>query len=215
MHSFGSINEKIQFCFDDPKQPLDSHKRNGTVSVLFLLRQELISTAGFDPLTTSESEVAKVGAQARLFATMSLCFTAMDLLAKFSRGDGEGVGARFKSFLKDPAFGQQHSDLADLFYAARNSIVHAFGAPDVDALGKLGFKHVGFVHTPRKEISGFSGFDLVNQHGDTALLNVNGILSKTIHLIDKVNWSLHGADSGPARSVFEPMFDKYGTIEVP
>ena len=46
---FADVNDKIAFCFTAPAVSTPQHSRDGVVSVLYLLRRELIETAGYDP----------------------------------------------------------------------------------------------------------------------------------------------------------------------
>jgi hypothetical protein len=97
--TFTDLDDKIAFCFGSPNELPERQSRDGRVSVLHLLRRELIETAGYDPNTDDENTVEAGGIRRRLFVSLIAMFTAFDLLAKFQRGDEGGVGPRFKAFL--------------------------------------------------------------------------------------------------------------------
>ena len=87
MPIFADLDDKIAFCFTSPKELPSSHNRDGRVSVLYLLRRELIETAGYNPNVDDEGAVDAGGIQNRLFVSLIAMFTAFDLLAKFQLGD--------------------------------------------------------------------------------------------------------------------------------
>ncbi len=58
------------------------------------------------------------------------------------RSDGREVGKRFKAFLKSENGGELDTHTDDLLYAVRNSMIHAFGTPDVSSLKKLGLSSI-------------------------------------------------------------------------
>jgi hypothetical protein len=140
--TFADLNDKISFFFEGPSVALDKHPRNRVFSVSYLLRRELMETAGYDPNVEQESAAVGAGVRQRLFASSILVFTGIDLLAKFG-SDRRGVGSRFKEFLKSEEGGALPGHIADLLYAVRNSMVHAFGTPDSNALKKLGMTRIG------------------------------------------------------------------------
>jgi hypothetical protein len=213
MTTFADLNEKIQFFFDDPTRPPAGHKRRTLVSVLYLLRRELIETAGYDPASgDDEAKVDTEGVKNRLFASLILMFTAFDLLAKFRFGDKGGVGERFKDFLESPdGAGMPRLD-AELFYAIRNSLVHAFGTPDANSLQLLGMKNVAI--ESRKEIppGRIPGLYTVSRKGEVAVIYVDGIFRTLFYTIERYQRTLYGQGSDAARAQFEAMFDKYGKI---
>jgi hypothetical protein len=95
------LSEQISCFFDRLNTPPSEHNRGGLHSVLYLLRRELIETAGYDPNAGSESAADAGGIKRRLFASLILMFTTFDLLAKCALGDTGGVAARFKeSFVR-------------------------------------------------------------------------------------------------------------------
>lgn len=109
MATFADLNDKIDFCFDTPTKAPAAHVRGTLASVLYLLRRELIETAGYDPAAgDSEQEVYDGGVKNRLFATLIVTMTGFDLLAKFQFGDKNGeVGKRFLAFLTSPDGGEK------------------------------------------------------------------------------------------------------------
>jgi hypothetical protein len=218
MHTFSDIDEKIAFCFQPPSFTLDEHRRNGTVSVLYLLRRELLETAGRDPGTEPETIIRSEGTRKRLFTSMILSFTMVDLLAKFALGDGGHVGDRFKDFLQHPQLGALNEQVATLFYAVRNSLVHSFGVPDAASLSKLGLTAVGYV---QRRVTPYAGvgdaLHVAEQDGlsKTAIVCVDGACATAIDAVGRTKDRLHGSDSGSARPLFDQMFEKYGRIEMP
>lgn len=214
MATFADLNDKIDFFFDDPTRSPDDHKRDGLASVLYLVRRELLETAGWDPrVGDDEAKVYEQGLRNRLFASLLVMFAGFDLLAKFQLGDTGSVGERFKKFLISPD-GADVSDLeAKIFYAVRNSLVHSFSVPDADLLTKLGMKSVGIAHHLEGIYGGSRGVStLTVQSGDTAIVYVNGVFQTWVNAVRHYHESLYGSDSDEARKIFEQMFDKYGTL---
>jgi len=210
--AFKDVNEKVTFCFASPNELPARHSRNGRLSVLYLLRRELIETAGYDPNTDTEETVDARGIKNRLFVSLIAMFTAFDLLAKFQLGDKNGVGKRFVDFLTSPTGAGMDKSNADLFYAVRNSLVHSFGVPDVDALAKLGLQGVEL----RRRVATKDGGLLVVQRKSwstpphtVAELYIDGVF-RTLHTaIVNYRAALFYVDT---QRRFAPMFDKYGTI---
>jgi hypothetical protein len=217
MPTFTDIDDKIQFCFEAPTTPVARHARGGTVSVLYLLRRELVSVAGYTSDRDDEAIVEAGGVRANLFASLMLTFTGFDLLAKFCRGDGEKVGARFKRFLAMPGIVGVAPETAELLYQVRCSVVHAFGVPDSDSCESLAYElsHVAIARSkrtrgPRRELQ----IAIETIPGDTATIYVDGLFKFLRDSYPAVRESLYGSDSAPARTQFEAMFDKYGTMIV-
>jgi hypothetical protein len=204
MMPFLDLNDKIEFCFGDPTVDHTHHLRGSVASVLYLLRRELIETAGYDPNKgDTEQMVDAGGVQRRLFASLILMFTGFDLLAKFQRGDTERVGDRFKAFLKSPDGAGLSPFDAALFWAARNSLVHAFGTLDQRSLAKLkGVVLKGVALGQRKEgtSGGMPDLVTVERHGDYAGIYIDGVFRRLKGSIQRYRDSLHGAGSAPART---------------
>lgn len=209
-----TVDDKIRFFFEEPHIGLEQHKQDGITSVLYLLRRELVETAGFNPDTDKESEVAKKGIKNRLFASLILMFSAVDLLAKFMLGDKGGPGERFKAFLKSSDGGQMLAQNADLLYAIRNSLVHAFGLPDEDGLAKLGLKGVSLGQRKLTENPEWPGLISVESDGDIAVVYIDGVFRILLNCISRYLETLYGSASGPVRVKFEAAFDKYGKIRI-
>jgi hypothetical protein len=214
MVAFADADDKIRFFFDEPTRAVDDHKRGGLASVLYLVRRELIETAGWDPgKGDDEQKVYDEGVRNRLFATLILIFSGFDLLAKFQLGDAGGVGDRFKRFLASPDGGQVDDLEARIFYGVRNSLVHSFSVPDADSLLKLGMKSIGIAHNLEGTSGGSRGVStLTLKSGDTAMVHVNGAFRTWVGAVRHYRESLFGAGSDGARKTFETMFDKYGRI---
>lgn len=211
MPTFADVTDKIYFFFDSPTTPPQDHKRDTLASVLYLLRRELIETAGYDPAAgDTEEAIDAGGVQRRLFASLILMFTGFDLLAKFQRGDRGHVRDRFKKFLKSPDGAGMTSSDAELFYAIRNSLVHAFGVPDANMLAKLGMQHVGI--SKERVVFKSGGLLVVQGKGDVAVIYIDGVFRTFTHAIQAYHDTLFGSASGPSRAQFEAMFEKYGTI---
>lgn len=193
-------------------RPIAEHKRGNLCSVLYLLRRELLDTAGWKPELDDEQKAYDNGVRNRLFASLIVMFTGFDLLAKFQLGDSGVAGERFKKFLTSTDGGDVPDLVADIFYGVRNSLVHSFSVPDSDALQKLGMKTVGIAHHLGSD-RGVS--TLTVQAGDTAVVYVDGVFRTWILAIGHYRDSLYGSDSADARTTFQLMFDKYGTIHIP
>lgn len=209
---FVDSKDRLNFFFIDPQTPPDRATRGNIHSVLYLLRRELISTAGYDPSITSESDLSAAGIKTRHFASMILMFTLIDLLAKAVYGNRGGVGKRFKDFISHPDIAG-HSTEAELFWAARNGLVHAFGGPDMDELAKLGLRRVAF--QPRRETmypDGETALHIVDRRGDAAVIYVDGALSVTATAIDRCHHWIRRNSSRHA--AFDQFFAGYGTIEI-
>jgi hypothetical protein len=139
-------------------------------------------------------------------------FTAFDLLAKLQLGDKDGPGKRFKAFLTSAA-GMQRSD-AELFYAVRNSLTHAFGVPDIDSLAKLGLQGVEL----RRRGETQDGLAVVQRRSwgepsrTVAILYIDGAFRTLMTTLRNYRRSL--SESVEARRQFDQMFDKYGMINM-
>jgi hypothetical protein len=215
MAPFTDVEDKVVFFFDLPRRHVSAHKRGTFVSILYLLRRELIETAGYDPGVHDEAAVDASGVRNRLFASLILMFTAFDLLAKFRLGDSGGVGARFKEFLQAEDGGQMDPSQAELLYAIRNSLVHAFSVPAPDTLQRLGMKGVALAQ--RKEftsVGGLKGLTTTSTHGETAVVYIDGVFRELQTAINSYRDSLYGSDAQDNRIRFEQMFDKYGSIHI-
>jgi hypothetical protein len=217
MPTFADLNDRIAFFFDEPTHSPDVHKRDGVASVLYLLRRELIETAGWDPgAGEDEQKVYDNGVRNRLFASLIVMFTGFDLLAKFQFGDKTGeVGKRFKDFLMSPDGGGTTELEARIFYGVRNSLTHSFSVPDAEALAKLGMQSVGIARRYEGTYGGTRGVStLTVQSGDVALIYVDGVYRTFFTAVRRLQDSLYGGGSSDARTMFEAMFDKYGTLHV-
>jgi hypothetical protein len=215
--TFSDLDDKIQFCFDEPTRAFAEHSRGTVVSVLYLLRRELVSVAGYTCTLDDEAAVEAGGVRANLFASLGLTFTGFDLLAKFCRGDEEKVGERFERFLRMPGIVGLDSSSAQLLYRVRCSIVHAFGVPDSDTCGSLRYQLKNVAIAQRKSCPGPRGeLQVVTEAmpGGMATLYVDGLFKCFRDSLPAMRGSLHGSDAAPVRRTFEEMFDKYGTITI-
>jgi hypothetical protein len=206
----------IQFFFTPPHVRLDIHKaeRAGAVSVLYLLRRELLETAGHDPELFPETVVTLEGVKSRMFATMILCFTVIDLLAKFSHPHIDGVGARFRAFLESPEGGHMHHSNSSLLWAARNSLVHQFNVPPEESLAHAGLNAVGFGLRKENQLAIGMALTTIESRGEQAMLYADGLFSITINAIEDYHQSLWGSGSGPNRLKFLDAFNEFGTIRM-
>jgi hypothetical protein len=142
-----------------------------------------------------------------------LAFTGFDLLAKFEQGDDPAarVGPRFKNFLRSPSGADMNADDAKIFWAVRNSIVHAFNTPDAENLAQLGLKRVALA---QRRVEG-AGYVFVSRDNETATVYMDGVYQVLIDSISNYRGSLYEPREFPdALARFEQMFDKYGTIQV-
>lgn len=210
---FSDVEDKIRFCFDGPKTAPREHRRGGVTSVLYLLRRELVETAGYNPDTVDEAAVERSGVRNRLFASLILMFTGFDLLAKLQRGDKEDIGVRFRAFVGAAKGGAMTAQDAHLFYAIRNSLVHAFGVPNQAKLSRLGLTDLQLAQRQVwPESGGETGLLIVSHTPPVATLYIDGVYAALLRSIARVEDSLYGADSAAARGQFEQMFDEYGSI---
>jgi hypothetical protein len=211
-----TTDENIEFFFADPSTSRSTHPRGDQFSVLYLLRRELLETQGYDPNVRDAEDTAwKAGAQHRLFASLSLMFTGIDLIAKFEQGDKSGgVAARFQGFLKSSEGGGLDDHAAELLYAVRCSLLHAFGVPDDDALAKLGMKQIAIAQRRMASTTLGVGSVSVRTNGEVAEVYIDGMYRVLLDAVDNYRNSLFGRSSQPARNQFDQMFAKYGTIRM-
>ena len=182
---------------------------------MYLLRRELIDTAGYNPDADNEDAVDAEGVRNRLFASLIVMFTAIDLLAKFQFGDKNGVGDRFTGFLTSATGAGMKQDNAELLYAVRNSLVHAFGVPDSDILARLGLRGVEL----HRRIEAKDGLVVVQRktwhpNVEIAVLYIDGVFRVLKASIQNYHEALLVETATDLRSQFEEMFDKYGTINM-
>jgi hypothetical protein len=210
-----TTDENIDFFFEAPSTSPATHARVDQFSVLYLLRRELLETQGYDPNNDAEAAAWTSGARNRLFASLSLMFTGIDLVAKFEQGDASGgVGARFQNFLRSPDGGELDASTAELLYAVRNSLLHAFGVPDGDMLTKLGMKQIAIAQRRMEATSIGVGSVSVRTNGEVAEVYIDGVYRVLLDAVDNYRGSLYGSHSQPARDQFDQMFTKYGTIRM-
>jgi hypothetical protein len=120
-----TLDEEVDFFFAAPLP-----EQTGSVrSTLHLLRREmqdcLIGTV------VPENEFAAYpGERHRLFATLMVIMSGIDLLAKFYAGNDKSgcVGDRFKAFAMTFLFSEARSpeQCADVLYHCRNTVMHSF-----------------------------------------------------------------------------------------
>jgi hypothetical protein len=104
-----AINYDISLFFNDPTLPPAS---SGKFSVLYLLRRDINQCIAMKQLLWP--------------ATMAM-LAGIDLLGKFYAGkDGQGVGLRFKDFVKK-YFQPILLDDEETIYRLRNALLHSFG----------------------------------------------------------------------------------------
>jgi len=211
---FEDDNDQIAWFFGAPSTDPAHHARAGANSVLYLLRRELIETIGYDPNTETEDDVDQGGSRRRLFASAILMFTTVDLLAKYMFGDSGGIGERFKQFLQSPDGGGLAPSDAELLWAVRNSLVHAFGLPDSTRLAATGHQSVGIAQRLPTTAGGFDGLVVVAHRGDAAVVYVDGLFRVVKHAIDRYRQTLSGAGSSEARTAFTSAFSSYGWIRI-
>ena len=182
--------------------------------MLYLLRRELIETLGYDPNATTEDEVDERGSRNRLFASTILMFTAVDLLAKYTCGEAGGIGDRFKRFLQSPDGGGLAPQEAELLWAVRNSLVHAFGLPDSGRLSHTGHQAVGIGQRLATTSGGIDGLLVIAHRGDDAVVYVDGLFRVIKHAISRYQETLYGSGATDARRAFASAFSSYGWIRV-
>lgn len=207
----------IDFFFAKPSMSQEAHRRGDQFSVLYLLRQELLQTQGYDPFIDDEFDACKSGARTRLFASLSLIFTGLDLLAKFEQGDGGGTGQRYKAFLRSSNGCQLDEHASELVYSVRNSLLHGFGEPDEEALSKVKgtrttMKQVAIVRRVKRWGAMDIGSTFIQSNGPFAEVFVDGLYHLLLLTIQRYRESLDEDTDLVVR--FQRMFDKYGTIVI-
>jgi hypothetical protein len=207
-----NLDEDIEFFFQLPSTPTTSHARGHTFSVLYLLRRELMETAGHDPDVTSEAIAVDRGVERRLFASVTLMFTGFDLLSKFAC-DHQTLGERFCAFLESEFGRGLDADTAKMLYAVRNSMVHAFGVPDRTSLGKLGMSSIALAH--RETMNPPHGRVITLSNGNVGVVYVNGLYSAFIQAERNLYDSMFDEDAEENRQRFKNAFDTFGTIGMP
>lgn len=209
------ISRTIDFFFAEPSLRHEQHCRGDQFSVLYLLRQELVETQGYNPYKDAESAVCKEGARNRLFASLSLMFTGYDLLAKFEQGDHHRfIGERYIAFLRSDSGAGLNYLHADMLYGVRNSLLHSFGVPDDDKLTKLGVKQIAIVQRRVVETTMGSGNSIVQSNDDVAEVFIDGVYCNFLNTIGRYRDSLYGDGTDERRERFMSMFTKYGTIRI-
>jgi hypothetical protein len=214
--TFRGQQHKVSFFFTKPSVSPEHHGIDGHLSVLCLLRRELLETMGYSPDTESEEQAWKEGARHRLFASAAVMFTGFDLLAKFEQGDDNrrDVGRRFKNFLRSSSGADLDEDSAEIFWAVRNSITHAFNTPPASALEALGMKHVALAQRRVEPMNIGPGCVFVRREDETATLYMDGVYQVFVDAVKSCRHSLRDRDYPDAWPRFQAMFDKYGTIEM-
>jgi hypothetical protein len=182
--------------------------------VLYLLRRELIETIGYDPNVASEDRVDTNGSRSRLFASTILMFTVIDLLAKYMFGSVGGIGDRFKRFLQSPDGAGMAPSEAELLWAVRNSLVHAFGLPESGRLAGTGHQSVGIGQRLVSNSGGFDGLVVIAHRGDAAVVYVDGLFRVIKHAVSKYRDTLYGTGVSDSRRAFLLAFSSYGWIQV-
>jgi hypothetical protein len=213
--TFRGEQHKVTFFFMEPSVGPGAHNLDGHFSVLYLLRRELLETMGYDPNTDPENLAWKEGARNRLFASLALMFTGFDLLAKFEQGDRAKVGPRFKAFLGSPSGADIHGDDAKIFWAVRNSIVHAFNTPDAKNLAQLKMRSIALAQRRVQQMTIGPGYSFVVRDHETATVYIDGVYQVFVDSVKNYYDSLHDRREYPrAWGKFQAMFDKYGTIQI-
>ncbi len=214
MPQFYDDDDRIRFFFEEPTRSPSEHARDKAHSVLYLLRRELIETIGYDANVSSEADVDVGGSRNRLFASLLLMSTMVDLLAKFMFGDEGGVGDRFRRFVRSAGGGGKPRLDAELLWSTRNSLVHAFGLPETKNLAKARVTAIGIGQ--RKEVTwrGSSGLIVIEREGETAIIYVDGLFRTVAESIHRYQRTLFGSGSAPARATFADAFARYGWIFV-
>jgi hypothetical protein len=139
------------------------------------------------------------------------------LLAKFEQGDDPnvGIGARFKNFLRSPSGADMDKDSATIFWAVRNSVVHAFNTPDADNLAKLGMKSIALAQRRTQQMRIGLGYSFVVRDHETATVYIDGVYQVLLDSINTYRDSLYDTREYPdALPRFTEMFETYGTIEM-
>lgn len=208
------MDDDIEFFFHPPNTPSLHHQRNGQFSVLYLLRRELLETLGFNPDTEDESSVWTEGPRHRLFASLILTFTAIDLLAKFHQGAEGGVGQRFRAFLTSWEGAQIGRDDAELLWAVRNSLVHSFSGPDSETLSRLGMSEVVIAQRLIQDTSMGEGHVFVRSNGVSAVIYIDGVYRLLVSAINTYHMALFGSEETALRPKFGASFRRFGTLRV-
>jgi hypothetical protein len=218
------VQEKIDFFFAEPfAVSMETHLLDGKgrASVLYLLRKELVECAGYNPSDHSEQAVAAEGAKRLLFATVALCFTVADLLAKLLRPDlSKQVGKRLFAVLESPSVYGLAKDDAIVLSGVRNSMIHQFSLPAPSELKDDTGRPVAtvtslsLVQTLKRGVGGVETISpkVVMGSGDV-VVHVSGLLAATLLAIETYQRALNAVpDTDALRDNFNKSFDALATL---
>ncbi|MCL4294077.1 MAG: hypothetical protein KJ056_13825, partial [Acidimicrobiia bacterium] len=152
----------------------------------------------------TEETILQNGVRHRLFATLILCCTGLDLLAKCARGKPPKNELRkhYEAFVVDYCLLSPAE--AKHLYDFRNSLVHAFGLPEEKGGVRFGIRH----DPPGKTKHLFS-----TRAGRTAI-SVHLLYKTFLDTAHRLHDVLRAPTTGPLRDTFEKTFDWCGTIGI-
>lgn len=180
------FTRQVELFFQDPAT---SPASSGSFGVLFLLRRDVNHCIGSDPNSGKALFLAAIGVM-----------TAIDLLAKFSKGDKGKSGPRFRCFVR-MYFESISSEEADTIYQLRNALVHSFG---LYSKSKCRIYHFSL---------GQARGLLVQELGnDRYRVDIRTLHDRFETAIEKYRNDLMGDETLQKR--FQEMYSKYGTIHI-
>ena len=195
-----TLPEQIDFFFAPPL-PLQA----GAVrSPLYLVRQEMQDCL-IGTLVAEDAIITHPGERHRLFATVMVIMSGIDLLAKFHAGNDAsgGVYDRFKAFVSAFIFARYPApdEYADvLYYGCRNPLLHSFNVRQKKYAIAVIEKGSG---TPVWRIKG---------HPTGFVISVEGLVQAFVKAVHDYETAVRA--KADLQANFSAMFPDYGSIGV-
>jgi hypothetical protein len=129
MADLPELKRDIEWFFTAPSvEPARHQLPDRRMSTLYLLRRDALNclTQRVDGRLLTEEEALAPQSYQRIFPSVMVITSGIDLLAKFHSGEDEGaVGTRFEAYLS--ACGNLTPDEAHALWLLRNAQVHSYG----------------------------------------------------------------------------------------
>ena len=198
-----TVDEKIEFFFTAPYKLTEVSQLTATMSSLFMLRRE-VQFCLIGDLAPEDHviDIAMSDGEYRLFATMMVTMSGVDLLAKFWAGSDAvgGVGERIKGFAERYMFANAKDPKRSgeiLYLALRNPLLHSFTLYD---------KKLEIWMMNRQP-----QFDIIENPAKPGhvLISIEGIYLAFIRGLRAYHAEL--VTSSDLKTKFEAMYERYGT----